>query len=319
MKLERLQRWHLAIAAVIVGVALAQAQLRRATTDPLTRGNFIDDPQRFESWLLRQTNGQPWLRDVVVHPSRTDATHPYVVTATRIYNDGGAVTRVPITFVPSQPYKPQMSLDYLTGPAASRAIERLNANPGPTFLDYLAAARAAAGVSYRYAWWEEPWKATAVWTAGALLLIAGLWPTLINLIVYHRLTRPPPEPGIELSKVKVPRPAPAAAQAPDLAALEQELASRLDEFETGGAAADLSPSPAPVRALVATASEPALVETHPDAREFGAKPDDYYPTPPPELWRPADPRRERRSRRKLSPTSAATRPWRPHGGPAPRS
>src|SRR5689334_15650496 len=103
MKLERFQRWHWAILAVIVGVALAQAQLHWTTTDPLTQGNSIEDPQRFESWLLRQTNGQPWLRDIVVHPAHGASAGPFVVTAKRVYNDGGAVTLVPIAFVPPQP------------------------------------------------------------------------------------------------------------------------------------------------------------------------------------------------------------------------
>lgn len=283
MKLERLNRWHWALAAIVIGVMLAQAQLHWVTRDPLTAGNFIDDPQRFESWLLRQTNGQPWLRDIVVHPTRISGDKQpvrYVVTAKRVYDDGGAVTLVPITFIPPQPYKPQLSFDYLPGPVAADAVKKLNANANPSFLDYLSAVQTAAGVRYRYAWWEEPWRATAVWVAASLLLIAGLWPTLINLIVFHRLTRPPQEKGIDLSKVRQTRPSHTAPE-PDnstLEELEREMETRLAIHPATALEPLTSPEAAPVRTLRAVEDEPVAIEAGGDATEFGAKPDDYYPT-----------------------------------------
>ena len=283
MKLERLQRWHWAIVAVIVGVTLAQAQLHWTTTDPLTQGNFIEDPQRFESWLLRETSGRPWLRDIVVHPVRSGSRGApaarYVVTAQRVYDEGGAVTLVPIAFLAAQPYKYQISLDYLPGQAGAKAAEKLTANPNASILDYLATVRAATGVNYRYAWWEDPWKATAAWTLASLLLIAGLWPTLINLLVYHRLTRPPREAGIDLSKVRAPSPKSTPAPATtDLEELEQEMASRLEGFEPDLHSSDSAPQSTPVRDLCATSVESVAVQANAEAQEYGAKPDDYYPT-----------------------------------------
>ena len=277
MKLERLQRWHWAILAVIVGIALAQTQLHWMTSDPLTQGNFIDDPQRFESWLLRQTNGRPWLADVVVHPGRGASASRFVVTAKRVYDSAGATTVVPIAFVPAQPYKPQIGLDYLNSPAATKAIEKFNASANPTILDYLAAARTAAGVTYRYAWWEEPWKSMAAWIGGSLLVIAGLWPTLINLLVYHRLTRPPRERGIDLSKVKAPQPATPVPTTDHLEDLEREMESRVEGFAPVASPPEPATTTSP-RVLAARELEPVALEADRDPQEFGAKPDDYYPT-----------------------------------------
>jgi hypothetical protein len=284
MRLERLGRWHWAVIAIIVGIVAAQAQLQWVTRDPLTAGNVIEDPQRFESWLLRQTNGQWWLRDIVVHPVHgRGAAHSvqYVVTANRVYDDGGTLTLVPIAFVAPQPYKPQIDLDYLPGPAAAAAVKKLNANPNPTILDYLATVRTAAGVKYAYAWWEQPWQATAVWTAGSLLLIAGLWPTLIYLIVFGRLTQPPREKGIDLGKVRAAMPQPQSSAPTDLSALEElerEMEAQIGSMPaTPGEPASSSPAPAP-RVLSAVAQEVPVAAAVVESTDFGAKPDDFYPT-----------------------------------------
>ena len=284
MRLERLRRWHWAIIAIVVGIAAAQAQLQWATRDPLTAGNVIEDPQRFESWLLRQTNGQPRLRDVVVHPVHGRGTGQgvrYVVTANRVYDDGGALTLVPIAFVAPQPYKPQIDLDYLPGPAAADAVKKLNAKVNPSILDYLPAVRAAAGVKYTYAWWEQPWQATAVWTAASLLIIAGVWPTVINLIVFGRLTQPPRELGVDLAKVRAARPQPQSSAPGDLAALEElerEMEARIGSSPAATVEAASSVTAPPARVLSAVARETAVAAAAIESTEFGAKPDDFYPT-----------------------------------------
>ena len=38
-------------------------------------------------------------------------------------------------------------------------------------------------VTYQFAWWEVPKYQYAIWTAGCLVVIGGIWPTIINLLI----------------------------------------------------------------------------------------------------------------------------------------
>ena len=283
MKLEQLRRWQWACLAIVLGVLAAQVQLHW-TRPPLAEGSFVASPRRFESWLLRKTNGKPALRNVVAHPVRNSLDVPpgtrWVVTAERRYIDGGVPTLVPIAFAAPDPYKPQTRLDYLSSPAAAQSVARLHSMPRPSLLDYLATLHAAAGIQYRVAWWEDPWLARAIWVGVSLLLIGGVWPTLINLIVYHSFTRP------AQAKVCQVQPVPAsAAKAGSQFPAAADMASQLEaEIEGSAGAADdgqipdhADPAP-PVRKLNAERIAAITPPQSEAAGEFEAKPDDYYPT-----------------------------------------
>jgi hypothetical protein len=115
-----------------------------------------------------------------------------------------------------------------------------------------------------------------------VLLIGVVWPTVINLLVFGRLTRPREEAGIDLSKASSATP-PAAPKGPteqDLAhlrELEAELAARL--ARGGDVPAPDAPATAPaVPAVLGGAPlEPVPQDAH-DERLFGARADDFYPT-----------------------------------------
>ena len=40
-----------------------------------------------------------------------------------------------------------------------------------------------AGIEFRYAWYRESWAIYLLWTGAALLLIGGVWPSVISLMV----------------------------------------------------------------------------------------------------------------------------------------
>ena len=44
-------------------------------------------------------------------------------------------------------------------------------------------------ITYRYAWWNLPTAAAAIWGGGAVLLIGGIWPTLVSLMIGAGLGR----------------------------------------------------------------------------------------------------------------------------------
>src|SRR5437667_5969116 len=54
-----------------------------------------------------------------------------------------------------------------------------------SILDYLAETKQAFPdvVEYRYAWWAAPRAQYVLWMGGALLLIGGVWPSLVNLMI----------------------------------------------------------------------------------------------------------------------------------------
>src|SRR5262249_34401132 len=59
----------------------------------------------------------------------------------------------------------------------------------PTVLDYLRSLE-PTGVSFRYAWWWPLTSPISLWLVGSLILIGGIWPTVINLVTFGPFTRP---------------------------------------------------------------------------------------------------------------------------------
>src|SRR5207244_2481957 len=57
--------------------------------------------------------------------------------------------------------------------------------------DYLAEVKERfPDVQYRYAWWTQPKAQFGLWMGGAVLLIGGVWPSLVNLMIGAGLGRP---------------------------------------------------------------------------------------------------------------------------------
>lgn len=66
-------------------------------------------------------------------------------------------------------------------PVAVREIRLLD--PTYTVVDYLSeVAVSHPEASYRMAWWTNPKAAYSVWTLGSLILIGGIWPTLVRAV-----------------------------------------------------------------------------------------------------------------------------------------
>jgi hypothetical protein len=146
-------------------------------------------------------------------------------------------------------------------------------------VDFLRLLRTAGVVSYTDAWWRT--YPAATWVGGSVLLIGVVWPTVINLLAFGRLTRPREEKGIDLSKVKNPAaPAPAGPSAEDLEHLH-ELEAELEAKLAGAAPPAPAEQPTPPRraAVLTTApAGPAPADVPHDDTVFGAKADDFYPT-----------------------------------------
>jgi hypothetical protein len=282
MRVSALRRWHWILIALVVG--LGGGSIRQATLDFEDQldgyGKLIVSQRQFEEALVGQVEGIRQFKDITVYPyviHSTNGTKRLVHIVTGHYWNGEPVMDhgqlkarfVPSCYLATMPYRP------------------LNGGSAGTVLDYLDQMRKTANVQYRYAWWWWAVTPASLWVIGSLLLIGGVWPTVINLIAFGSLGRPKEEKGVSLLHVKAPpraQPVAASVDASHLANLEMELEERL----AGGANATDDPQPAaPVpKTLAGGPLEPVALPTAQDDREFGADKDDFYPT---ERHRPHQP------------------------------
>jgi len=176
---------------------------------------------------------------------------------------------VPACYLAPAPYTPVADAPVPDGAGVTGA----SASPRgfASVLDYLADLRATRGVAYRYAWWWWAAEPLFLWTFGSLVLIGGLWPTLVNLLAYGSFLRPPGAETISLRNIRLrrkARPAPMIETGPMPAETSpaQQAGSSTPQDESFA----FTPSAAPLDAP----AEPAMVAP----KHFGAGDEDFYPT-----------------------------------------
>jgi hypothetical protein len=140
--------------------------------------------------------------------------------------------------------------------------------------------------TYRYAWWETPRGAYALYGGGGLIVIGLVWPAILHGLVVMGFGRPPEE-GFDLAKYK-PRKVAAAVPATVLSDDESERIKRLEEeLERklrDGAGPRVAPAAvavaAPVKVLNAGAAETPKEDVNKPKKPkgYGADQGDYYPT-----------------------------------------
>jgi prepilin-type processing-associated H-X9-DG protein len=190
-----------------------------------------------------------------------------------------------VCFVAPSPYTP--------GPAIARAatlsVQGSPAGqpvtPNGDFVSCLSILRDGGVIQYQYAWWERRTVAVLLWAGGGVLVVGIIWPLLINVLVFHRLTRPFDEPGVDLSRIKS-----GTAQAPargndvdtaKLRKLEAELEASI-AGRTGPTLQALPEPPAGSRPVqpfaTSSVSEPQTAALAPHESDYRMKPEDWYPT-----------------------------------------
>lgn len=267
MWLAAIKRRHWIAIALLVGAAFGLAYATDEDPSGVNingRGVLLADQQQFENGLVQDYNGNRLFSRPTVYSqwiSDADGNKRRVDLVTGLYWDGHLAVRdgneiadwLPRTFVALRPYRSTLTgMEY------------------PSVLDFLIDVRHRYGVSFHYAWWATH---PMLWSlALSLLLIGGIWPTVINLLVFGRLARPrnvrptslwsvvrPPETGTAL-QIETP--------------VDQELAEE-PAIEAARMAAEPPVGPAPT--LTAGPLEPVPAPMH-EVHEFAAKEDDFYPT-----------------------------------------
>ncbi len=113
-------------------------------------------------------------------------------------------------------------------------------DPTYTVLDYLKEAAPGGQVPhYRFAWWVQPRATMALWAVGAVLLLGGIWPSVLTLLTGAGFGRPVPEADYDLDRFKgEPKPVVAATPANTLTDEDQEELAALEERIMAGLSAD---------------------------------------------------------------------------------
>ncbi|WP_428940510.1 hypothetical protein [Fontivita pretiosa] len=229
MGIEDLKRWHWTLIGAVLGLALAYVWVSMGETDERVRRASVADFER-DLLLVDEKSGQPYVQDIVVRPpTRTQATTSgwvNVVTYKRLSRDRKGRLVLDDRYLYAEvPYKPALP-------------GRVQPRPDLTIEQYLEELKAkGAPIRYRRGWWHEPKTAMMLGAGAGMLLLGGVWATLLNIMVGAGLGRPPqPQPTVRSSRRSLrqilrswTRRADRAAPVPAKASVSAEQQQRLRE------------------------------------------------------------------------------------------
>lgn len=233
MQVQDLKRWHWVAIAIIVGWALSYVWTNVEPGIPRTLA-----PRTFEMLLAAPPEqGNPWLANLTVHPPLNGV---YIVTGEELTVQPGSKMGIykPFQIVTRTPYVPG---------GTGRAPAAGSVGADQTILTYLERVKAQhPHVRYRYAWERQPVWVYTFWIAGSVVMIGGVWPSLVSLLTGGGLglTRDRHEDnGYDLSRfgtgaesAAAAKSGPTVADAAQLASVEAELEQKLAGFAITGAA-----------------------------------------------------------------------------------
>lgn len=273
MDIRYVRRWAWMLAGVIAGALVAEIQRMPSGNWAREHADAIAQHE-FESAVVREFQGVRHFTGLTVYPRQVadvdGQPRTLHIVAGRHY-DGkprqidGQMRAVwqPRCFVAEVPY-------WSAG------------TQHPTVMAWLD-TQASRGVRYRYAWWQEPRWMRTVWISAGFVAVGLIWPTALYLCVFGRWWNPPRE-GPDLAALKgvhgtsgtaATAPADLSAAADYAAQVEAELAA---SDAPSPAPAPPGPAQQPVRPLSNQPPEASAPLNEQEAKAFGARSDDFYPT-----------------------------------------
>ena len=270
MGIEDFKRWHWIVIGVVVGGILAYTRIQMSPDESsvyrrgISATEFIRDLQR-----AKTPNGYAWLVDVTIYPPIEKKT--YVTGRQLEIQPNGKGTYKPFQLIADIPFK------MIGAPPPPRQDYTIR-----QYIDQLAAGHAE--VKYRFAWWDLPMSIAGIWGGGALLVVGGVWPTIVNLMIGAGLGRKKENhPDYDLERFKgAPEPLSVAAKKVTTAADQAKLQALQDQLQANLAASAASADQpavnapgAPVRKLEAGPLElTAAQKKEKEDREYKGE---YYP------------------------------------------
>jgi hypothetical protein len=264
MAIEDLKRWHWIAIGVVLGTVLAGARLM-VDPDETNSADTRISAETFVYGVGQKTGGEANLllfRNIVVYPPVNDLDY---VTGEQLMPIPGTrkYQYKAISFHGTRPFR-----------AAGRNV--------PTVRDFLESAKKSRGdVSYRYAWWTDSRFIWVTWIGGAVIVVGGIWPTLLNFMIGAGWGRQKKvKETFDLSRFKGE-----STQAGEQKVVSQQDIDQLRALEakleenlkpTGGAHAGAEPATteAPVRELTGGTLEPAAAVKEEDPTDYKGE---FYP------------------------------------------
>ena len=294
MNVTALRRWHWTLIGLLVGALYGYVRESSANFyDELTSFNSRRIGQReFEAAIISDFHGKRRFTDLSVRPYRLAASGGPTVTVhvvsglyfdgrTQVENGRVAARWEPAYFVASLPYFPIPAPPRTapaTGPAGGTAGTSAQLD---NVMAYLRSPPRGGSIPFEYASWWWLSRPQVLWTCIGVLVIGGVWPTIVNLLAFGMLLRPAEAKALSLWRATPAadetKPTPPALDPAALDALERELA---------GASADAVAAPAPavpakpaIRALRGGAeTDAAATAAAQGQKDFGKADEDFYPT-----------------------------------------
>jgi hypothetical protein len=265
MHVQDLKRWHWVAISVVVGLLLSFAW--SAAGDP---ERLSISPRDFETGLAGPRNRVGAFIDVTVFPAHEGKNQVYgrLIRPTTIADKGDA-----------QPCVMPADIPYKAG------LWRGQPEDYPNVIAYLQSMKKEnPTLTFRYAWWRETWAIYALWTCASVLLIGGVWPTVVSLMIGAGLglTGEEKGPDYDLSRFKSEAAKQAAKKGPTdadlqhLHELEDELEKKLAAQRAGMPIPEDQPAqtPAAVKKLDGGPLENAAPAKPGEEHEYRG---DFYP------------------------------------------
>jgi hypothetical protein len=342
MDLQDLKRWHWALIGLLAGALWAGSRLfygvelpndDTASTQQRNFSRFMAGSEKAPA-IVFDEQSNIFLSDLQVHPPMRNITPQGRATAGRSSAEPPPMvqwvtgnlrrrrfrqlkdpwTAEPFRYKATLPFTPDRTYDLVQndwnnvmpgGPKPLQGYTKPATSSYATLLDYFKEIDRKYGcgaLPYRYCWWEERGLTAAVYPLAGVVLVGGVWPTLLNFLVgigLGRKKKPDEEYDVErfkgTSKSKMPaRSATAMTQRDEqqlaaiTAELEQSLAASVSASPAGGNGAPAAAAAPTVRELTGgpVTPQPAPSTTPAPAKAYGADTTDYYPT---EIHKPAKP------------------------------
>jgi len=174
MGFENIPRWGWAIMGVVAGLVIAAVHTGLEPSYPRTVG-----AQEFERDLMQRDvpGDRPRIGSITIHPAVEGAYNKPVQV----------LTFMRATYVP----KEQGWVYYPYAFRAELPFKSPSGDEAPNMSAFLRDMKGQADwVSYKYAWWEEPKWTYTLWTIGCVVVIGGVWPSIIDLLIGAGLAKP---------------------------------------------------------------------------------------------------------------------------------
>ena len=267
MQVQDLKRWHWLIVALVVGLALSYVWSAFEWEE-----NHPTMSQRdFEAGLTVPYGTQGHLQRVTVMPLGVDGAYKVIAEQMRNTDTRGEMIFTPRAFRADVPYK--------------AGLWRGEGEEYPNVLEFLKKAKEISPeVKYRYAWYRETWAVFMLCTGASVLLIGGVWPSVVSLMVGAGLglQREAKGPEYDLSRFKSEPPKPSQRHEPTpeeiahMRELEAELERKLEAQRLGMPVPEDQPAAkeAAPRQLDAGPLEAAAIQKNEEEHDYKGE---FYP------------------------------------------